>query len=53
MVWDEAELVVERVNRNNATNAVLMQMVVASVLSPKKGGAAFAKTIKRLNGDGE
>lgn len=51
MVWDEARLVVERRNSEHATNSVLMQLAVLSVLS-KDGQREFKKTIKRLNDSG-
>jgi hypothetical protein len=47
-VWDEASLVVERLNGLEATRAILVQMAVSSVLS-KEAGAEFSKAIKRLN----
>lgn len=52
MVWDEAKLVVERRNRAHATDAMLIQLAVGSVLS-KKGAQEFSKQIKRLNGSGD
>jgi len=51
MVWDEARLVVERHNGAHATQAVLVQLAVASVLS-KDGAKEFKKTISRLNDSG-
>jgi hypothetical protein len=51
MVWDEAALVVERRNREHATNATLMQLAVVSVLS-KEGRKEFKNVIKRLNDSG-
>lgn len=51
MVWEEAELVVERANREEASRSVLMQSTIASVLS-KEGGKAFKKIIKELLDDG-
>jgi hypothetical protein len=47
MVWVEAELVAERENRRIATEAVLTQMAVSSVIS-KQAGKEFRKVIKRL-----
>jgi len=52
MVWDEARLVVERRNREHATNAILTQLAVASILS-KDGRKEFTKTVKRLNESGD
>lgn len=51
MVWEEAELVVERTNREEASRSVLMQSTIASVLT-KEGGKAFKKIIKELLDDG-
>lgn len=48
MVWDEAKLVVERRNRAHATDALLVQMAVASILS-KDGAKEFSKKIKGLS----
>ena len=47
MVWDEARLVAENLNGMLATQAVLTQMAVSSVLS-KKAGELFKKTVNRL-----
>lgn len=52
MVWDEASLVVSRINRAHATDALLIQLAVGAVLS-KKGAQEFSKQIKRLNGSGD
>lgn len=49
IVWDEAELVVERLNGRIATEAVLTQMAVSSVLS-EKAGKQFNKMVKKLSG---
>lgn len=48
MVWDEAAIVVENVNRMEATRATLLQMAVSSVLS-KEAGKLFRETVNRLN----
>jgi len=50
-VFEEAELVVERINGLEATRAVLLQMAVASILS-KKAAKGFQEAIRRLT-DGE
>jgi hypothetical protein len=50
-VWDEAEIVVERLNRAAVTDAVLIQGAVASLLS-KEGGKEFSKLTKMLTGEG-
>jgi hypothetical protein len=47
MVWDEARLVVEHLNRLEATRALLLQMAVSSVLS-EQAGEEFTKVIARL-----
>lgn len=50
-VWDEAELVVERLNSQMVTEAILVQSAVASLLT-KEGGKEFTKLTKRLTGEG-
>lgn len=52
VVWDEARIVVERHNGAHATQAVLVQLAVSSVLS-KDGAKEFKKTINRLNDSGD
>ena len=52
MVWDEAQIVVDRLNGFEATRALLTQMAVASMFS-KKGGKEFQKLITGLTRDGE
>jgi hypothetical protein len=47
MVWDESNLVVEHLNRAEATRAVLLQMAVSSVLS-EEAGKEFKKIVERL-----
>lgn len=47
MVFTEAEYVVERLDREEATRAVLVQMAVSSMLS-KKAGEVFKKKIKEM-----
>lgn len=47
MVYVEAAYAVERLNREEATRAVMIQLAVASVIS-KKGSKAFQKKIKDL-----
>lgn len=49
-VYREAEFVVERLNREAATNFSLMQLTIGSVLS-KKAGTEFKKQMKKLGGD--
>lgn len=51
MVWDETNLVVDRLNGQEATRAVLLQMAVSSVLS-KEAGKKFDKMIKRMTENG-
>lgn len=52
MVWDEAQIVVDRLNGMEATRAVLIQMAMTTMFS-KDGGREFRKLITRLSGDGE
>lgn len=47
MVYVEAAFVVERLNREEANRAIMVQLAVASVIS-KKGSKAFQKRIKEL-----
>ena len=47
MVFEEAEIVAERINSQEATRAVLIQLAMASTQS-KKAADAFSKTIKRM-----
>jgi len=51
MVHDESALVVERVNGVMATEAILIQQAIASVLD-KKAAKLFTETVKRLT-DGD
>lgn len=50
-VWDEASLIVERLNGMALTQAILIQKAVSSLLS-KEGAKDFTDTIKRLTPDG-
>ncbi|MEP2533550.1 hypothetical protein [Shimia sp.] len=47
MLWTEALLVTERLNRGYATEAILTQMAVSGVLS-EKADKAFQKRIRQL-----
>lgn len=47
MVFEEAEIVASRLNSQEATRAILIQLAAASVMS-KKGAEAFSKTIKKM-----
>ena len=47
MVYVEASFVVERLNREEANRAIMIQLAVASVIS-KKGSKAFQKRITDL-----
>ena len=47
MVYAEAQFVVERMDREEANRAVLVQMAVSSILS-KKASESFQKTIKKM-----
>lgn len=49
MVFDEAALVVERRNSDQATATALLQLAVASILD-KKAGKKLGKTLKDLQG---
>ncbi len=51
MLWVESQLVVERLNQQAATQAVLLQLAVGSILS-KKTGSEFKKTLKKLSPNG-
>lgn len=48
MVWDESNLVVERVNNLIITQANLTQAAISSVLS-KKGGGNYQRMVASLN----
>lgn len=47
MVWEEAQLVVERKNRDAASNTALLHTAAAAVMS-KEGGRALKKILKEL-----
>lgn len=47
MVWEEATLVVERMNHEAASNMALLQLAAGSLLS-KEAGKQFKKTLKEL-----
>lgn len=47
MVYIEAEYVVERLDREEATRAMMVQMAVSSLLS-KKSSKEFEKQIKKM-----
>lgn len=49
MLWFEAELVVTRLNAEDATRAILLQQAVSSILS-KDGAKNFRKSITKLTG---
>lgn len=51
-VWEEAELVVQRIDQASASEALLLQMAVSS-LFVKDAGREFQKIIKRLTDGGE
>lgn len=48
MVWDEANLVAERLNGAEITRANLLQAAISSNLG-KAGKASFDKLVKQLN----
>lgn len=52
LVWEEAQMVVERLNGFHATNATLIQQAVGSLLS-KEAGKNFKKTVESLIKNGE
>lgn len=47
MVWEEAELVEDRVNRQMVSEAILTQVAVSSILS-KEAGEHFKKLIGKF-----
>lgn len=51
MVWEEVEIVTVRLNQQEASRTVLMQLAVSSIIS-KEGGKLLDKTLKVLT-DGE
>ena len=48
MLWDEAALVVERLNTAEVTRAALLQMAVSSMFS-KEAAKEFKKVTKSLS----
>ena len=52
MLYEESDLVIERLNGAAATQAVLVQAAIASMFS-KEGGKLFSKLIKRMGADGQ
>lgn len=50
LVWDEASMVISRINGMMATEAVLLQTAVSSILS-KESGEHFNKLVKQLGED--
>jgi len=48
MLWDESELVVERLNSQAITEAILFQMAAGSLLS-KDAAREFKKMVTGLN----
>lgn len=47
MVWEEAEIVVERINQQEASRTTLLHAAGAAVMS-KKGAQALKKLLKEL-----
>jgi len=47
MVFEEAQIVVERMNQEEASRTALLQLAGAAVMS-KKGNAALQKVLKEL-----
>lgn len=52
MLWEECQLVVERINSLEVTRAILLQSAVGSLIS-KKGQQAFKKLLKELDKGGQ
>jgi hypothetical protein len=57
LVWEEHQLCVDRINRQHATNATVMQAVMTAAVATfgRKSGAAskaLNELIKELSGDG-
>lgn len=51
-VWEEADLVVDRINNDLSTETLLLQMAVSSLFS-KEAGRDFHKIIMRLSNGGQ
>lgn len=51
-VWEEADLVVDRINNHLSTETLLIQMAVSSLFS-KDAGTDFNNIIKRLSNGGQ
>lgn len=49
MVWDEASIVVDRINQEAASNTVLLQLAGSAVMG-KKGMNVLKKVLKELTG---
>jgi uncharacterized protein HemY len=47
-VWEEAELIVQRLNQQAASNTSLMRIAVGAVIS-KEGAQLLDKVLKELN----
>lgn len=52
MLWEESQLVVERINQMEVTRAILLQHAAGSIVS-KKGQKAFQKLLKELSPGGQ
>lgn len=50
-VWEESKLVVERIDQQMSTEALLLQMAVSSLFS-KDAGKDFQDIIKRMSNGG-
>jgi hypothetical protein len=48
-LWIEVELATERINRRIATEALVMQAVVGTVMGGKEGAKHLKSLLKRLN----
>lgn len=47
MVWDEANLVIERINRDQSSTAILLKMAVSAIFD-EDAGKQFDTQIKKL-----
>lgn len=48
VVWAEGQIARRRINHLLASEGIIMQAVVGSVMNPKAGGKAFQKLIKEM-----
>jgi len=50
MVWVEVDIVRRRINHQMASESLLMQTMLASILNPKKGSKTYKEQINGLIG---